>query len=183
MEANAFQESIFWVLAVATVGGAILVVHIQDVFRAALLLVASFLGIAGLFALLNAEFLAVVQVLIYAGAISVLVLFAVMLTRDVQHGSRSSAVQPVALTVSALLLGLLVWGIVEAQWNVLPRELPPVLEDVFLETPQRLGRLLVNDYVLPFEIAGVVLLAAVIGALALVREHEGPEGAGTEDGG
>ena len=104
---DVFQEAVFWVLAVATVGGALLVVHLRDVFRAALALGVTFLGIAGLFALLSAEFLAVVQVLIYAGAIAVLIIFAVMLTRDVAHGNPSTPVQVVALTVGALLLGLL----------------------------------------------------------------------------
>ena len=168
---NAFQEIVFWSLAALTVGGALAVVHVRNVFRAAMLLVVSFLGIAGLFVQLNAEFLAVVQVLIYVGAIAILLIFAVMLTRDVEHGSQSTPVQPVALTLSALLLSALVWSIVEAEWNVLPADLPGPLETVLVETPQTLGGLLVNEFVLPFEIAGVVLLAAVIGALALVRER------------
>jgi NADH-quinone oxidoreductase subunit J len=168
---NGFQEVVFWVLAIGTVGGAVLVVQLRDVFRAALMLVVSFLGMAGLFALLSAEFLAVVQVLIYGGAISVLIIFAVMLTRNVTQSSRGSVVQPLALVVGLMLLGLLSWGIVEAQWDVLPAQLPAVLQQVLVETPQRLGKLLVRDFVLPFEIAGVVLLAAVIGALALVRER------------
>lgn len=168
---NVFKEAVFWVLAVATVGGALLVVHLRDVFRAALALVVTFLGIAGLFALLSAEFLAVVQVLIYAGAIAVLVIFAVMLTRDVAHGNPGTPVQVVALTVGALLLGLLVWGIVEAEWDTLPAVLPQELQQALVETPQRLGGLLVRRFVLPFEIAGVVLLAAVLGALAIVRER------------
>ncbi len=166
-----FQEAVFWVLATVTVGAALLVVHVSDVFRAALLLVLSFLGVAGLFVQLNAEFLAVVQVLIYAGAISILVIFAVMLTRDVVHGNRSTPVQPVAMTMGALVLAVLVWGIVQTEWWVLPVDLPAPLETVLVETPQTLGRLLINEFVLPFEIAGVLLLAAVIGALALVREQ------------
>ena len=167
---NAFQELVFWSLAVLTVGGALMVVHLRSVFRAALMLVASFLGVAGIFVQLNAEFLAVVQVLIYAGAISILVIFAVMLTRDAEHSGRSTAVQPVALTIASLFLGVLVWAIIEAQWNVLPDDLPQPLETVLVQTPQVLGGLLVNEFVLAFEIAGVLLLAAVIGALALVRE-------------
>ena len=168
---NAFQEAAFWVLAIATIGGAVLVVHLQDVFRAALMLVVSFLGIAGLFVLLSAEYLAVVQVLIYAGAISVLIIFAVMMTRNVAQSSRGSAVQPVALLVTLFMLGLLVWGVIEARWQVLPGQLPVPLQQVLVETPQYLARLLLRDFVLPFEAAGVVLLAAVVGALALVRER------------
>ena len=168
---NAFQELVFWALAVVTVGGALLVVQLRDVFRAALMLVVSFLGIAGLFALLSAEFLAVVQVLIYAGAISVLLIFAVMLTRNVAQSSQGSTVQPIALVVVLMLFGLLAWGILDATWDALPGQLPAPLQQAFVETPQRLATLLVRDFVLPFEIAGVLLLAAVVGALALVRER------------
>ena len=95
-----FEDVAFWGLAALTVGGSLLVVHVRDVFRAAIFLVLSFLGVAGLYVMLSAEFLAVVQILIYVGAISVLIIFAVMLTRDVSHGNRSTLVQPAALTTS-----------------------------------------------------------------------------------
>ena len=91
---NLFSEIVFWALAVVTIGSAALVVHLRSIFRAALMLVVSFLGIAGIFAMVNAEFLAVVQVLVYGGGIAVLVIFAVMMTRDVDTGNRSTAVQP-----------------------------------------------------------------------------------------
>lgn len=168
---NLFQEIVFWTLAVVTVVGALLVVHTTNLFRAALLLVGTFLGVAGIFALLNAEFLAVVQVLIYGGGIAVLVIFAVMITRDVEQGNRETPVQPVALLVGAVLLAVLVYAIVQAEWRLLPDDLPAPIAEVFVDTPARLGRLLVSDFVLAFEIAGVLLLAVVIGALALVRER------------
>ncbi len=168
---NVFQEVSFWSLASIAVGGALLVVHTRNMFRAALLLVVSFLGVAGIFAQANAEFLAVVQVLIYGGGISVLVIFAVMLTRDLEHGNASTPVQPVGLAAAAALLGVLIYAIVQAQWTLLPDELPGPVEAVFVDTPAQLGRLLLSDFVLPFEIAGILLLAAVIGALALVRER------------
>lgn len=82
-----FQDVVFWLLSVLTIGAALGVVLVKDLFRAALLLVLVFISVAGLFVLLSAEFLAVVQVLIYAGAIAVLIIFAVMLTRDVQRGN------------------------------------------------------------------------------------------------
>ena len=167
---NLFGEIVFWALAVVTVGSALLVVTLRDVFRAALLLASTFMGVAGLFVMLNAEFLAVVQILVYVGAISVLLVFAVMLTKGVSEGNRGTPVQPVALTVAALLFGVLAWSIVQAEWDLLPADLPAPFEAVFITTPQVLGRLLISEYVLPFEIAGVLLLAAVVGALALVRE-------------
>ena len=168
---NVFSEIVFWTLAVASVGSAALVVHLRSIFRAALMLVASFLGVAGLFAMVNAEFLAVVQVLVYGGGIAVLVIFAVMMTRDVDTGNRSTAVQPVALVIGAVLLGALAYSIVQAEWTLLPDSLPGPIEAVFVDTPSALGRLLLSDYVLAFEAAGVLLLAAVIGALSLVRER------------
>ncbi|MDA1036438.1 MAG: NADH-quinone oxidoreductase subunit J [Chloroflexi bacterium] len=166
-----FQEIVFWLLAIVTVGAAVLVVHTQNMFRAALLLVVSFFGVAGIFVLLNAEFLAVVQVLIYAGGVSVLVIFAVMITSDVTEGNRSTPLQPAGLIAAVVLLGTLIFAIVQAEWTVLPDDLPVPLANVFADSTTALGSMLLNEFVLPFEIAGVVLLAAVIGALSLVRER------------
>ena len=166
-----FQELIFWLLVAVTVGAALLVVHLRDMFRAALTLVVSFLGVAGIFALVNAEFLAVAQVLIYGGGISILVIFAVMITRDVEEGNRSTPTQPAALGVAVLLLSALIYVIVQEEWQLLPDHLPGPLAEVFVDTPAALGRLLLRDFVLAFEAVGVLLLAAVIGALALVRER------------
>ena len=168
---NLFQEIVFWLLAAVSLGGALLVVHTQNMFRAALLLVVSFVGVAGIFALVNAEFLAVVQVLIYGGGVAVLVIFAVMVTSDIPEGNRSTRMQPPALVVVLGVLSALVFAVVQAEWAVLPDTLPDPLADVFVNTPAMLGQLLLNEYVLPFEIAGVALLAAVIGALSLVRER------------
>lgn len=168
---NLFTEIVFWTLAGTSIGAAVLVVHLRSMFRAALMLVVSLFGVAGLFAMANAEFLAVVQVLVYGGGIAVLVIFAVMMTRDVDQGNQSSHVQPVALMMGAVLLGALLYSIVQAEWGLLPDALPGPMEAVFVDSPARLGRLLLHDFVLAFEIAGVLLLAAVVGALALVREE------------
>ena len=172
-----FQDLLFWVIAAAAVGASLLVIHLQDVFRAALLLVVSFLAVAGIFVLLNAEFLAVVQVLIYAGAISILIIFAIMLTQDVQQGNRPNRLQPVALTVGSLLLAALVFTIARTDWlllanaRVVVAEGSPTVEAVLSDSTGFLGDLLLQDFVLPFEVASVLLLAAIIGALALVRER------------
>ena len=80
----------FWVLAVVCVAAALAVVLLQNVFRAALTLVLCFLAVAGLYVTLSADFLAAVQILIYVGGISILVILAVMLTREVQNGSPSN---------------------------------------------------------------------------------------------
>lgn len=168
---NAFKEFAFWTLAIVTVGGALGVIRTHNMFRAALLLVVSFVGVAGIFALVNAEFLAVVQLLVYAGGVAVLVIFAAMITTNVTEGNRSTSTQPFALAVSVALLLALIFAVVQAQWTLLPDDLPEPLAAAFVDTPAAIGRMLLNQFVLPFEITGVVLLAAVIGALSLVRER------------
>ena len=185
-----FQDVIFWVLAVGSVAAALGVVLLRDVFRAALLLVVVFLAVAGFFVMMNAEFLAVVQVLIYAGAIAILIVFAIMLTREVQQGNLPNRLQPAAVLFPALLLAALVFTAFDTDWNLLsdqPQELQDRVELVHTNTiggiPDELraevtgsdrsglGELLINDFVLPFEAASVLLLAAIIGALVLVRER------------
>ena len=188
-----FQDVVFWLLTVVAVGSALGVVLIRDLFRAALLLVAVFVAVGGYFVLLSAEFLAVVQVLIYAGAIAVLIIFAVMLTRDVQQGNPPNRLQIPAAVLAALLLAAMVTVAVDTQWNLLPESgrqtvdlvqtaavadiSPESLEQAGVADPGAqeaaqsagLADLLIGRFVLPFEAVSVLLLAALIGALALVR--------------
>ena len=187
-----FEEAIFWVLAVASVAAALGVVLVRDIFRAALLLVVVFLTVAGFFVMMNAEFLAVVQVLIYAGAIAILIIFAIMLTSEVQQGNLPNRLQAAAVLFPALLVAALIFAAFDTDWRLLedqPQELQDRIELVHTNTVSGipaedkaaigeaadrsgLGDLLINDFVLPFEVASVLLLAAVIGALVLVRERE-----------
>ena len=199
-----FQDVVFWLLTVVAVGSALGVVLIRDLFRAALLLVAVFVAVGGYFVLLSAEFLAVVQVLIYAGAISVLIIFAVMLTRDVERGNPPNRLQIPAGVLAALLLAALVTVAVDTQWNFLPDDgrqtvdlvqtgavanIPAeslaqagVTEAAEQEAVRTAGLadLLIGKFVLPFEAVSVLLLAALIGALALVRPR--PIGSGSAVG-
>jgi NADH-quinone oxidoreductase subunit J len=166
------QEFFFWVLAVTSVMAALGVVGVQDIFRAALLLVLTFLSVAGLFILLNAEFLAVVQVLIYVGAISVLIIFAVLLTRDVEQGNPSNRLRLPAFVGAGLLFLALTSAIVRTSWTEIPSESLARAEEVFTSTPQWLAGLLLREWALPFEAASVLLLAAVLGAVVLIRERQ-----------
>jgi NADH-quinone oxidoreductase subunit J len=187
------QDIAFWLLAVVAIGAALGVVLVKDLFRAALLLVLVFMAVAGFFVLLSAEFLAVVQVLIYAGAISILVIFAIMLTRDVQRGNLPNRLQIPAVLFAALLLSALVMVATDTGWNLIPEEDQARVELIqtsavatvteenleesgFTTPPEReaaknagLADLLIGDFVLPFEAVSVLLLASVIGALVLVR--------------
>lgn len=166
------QEFFFWALAVTSVMAALGVVGVQDIFRAALLLVLTFLSVAGLFILLNAEFLAVVQVLIYVGAISVLIIFAVLLTRDVEQGNPSNRLRLPAFVGAGLLFLALTSAIVRTSWPEIPSESLARAEEVFASTPQWLAGLLLREWALPFEAASVLLLAAVLGAVVLIRERQ-----------
>ncbi len=192
-----FQDVVFWFLAVLVVGGALGVVLIPDLFRAALLLVLVFVGVAGFFVLMSAEFLAVVQVLIYAGAVSILIIFGIMLTRDVQRGNLPNRWQIPAVLFSSLLLASLVVVAVGTNWELFSevdqsraeavqtsgvRTLTSAadlaaLERAGISSPEEqravqeagLADLLIGKFVLPFEGVSLLLLAAVIGALVLVR--------------
>ena len=170
-----FQELIFWVLAAVAVVGALGVVLLRDVFRSALLLVLVFLTVAGLFFLLAAEFLGVVQVLIYAGAISILIIFAIMLTQNVQEGNLPNRLQFAAVLLPALLLVALAFVAFDTDWRLIA-DLPAVggtaVEDVaFRDNTFTLSKLLLENYALAFASAGTLLLASIIGALSLVRDR------------
>ena len=194
-----FQDIVFWILAVLTIVAALGVVLVKDLFRAALLLVLVFIAVAGFFVLLSAEFLAAVQVLIYAGAISILIIFAIMLTRDVQRGNLPNRLQIPAATIAALLLAGLVVVAMETEWDlfsaldedraqaVQTSAVRTLVSTADIEALERAGfadvgertavqqaglaDLLLGDFVLPFEAVSLLLLAAVISALALVRSR------------
>ena len=168
-----FQDFIFWALAVGGVAAALGVVLLRDIFRAALLLIVVFLTIAGHFFLLAAEFVGVVQVLIYAGAISILIIFAIMLTQNVQQGNLPNRLQIPAVLLPALLLSALIFVFVDTDWR-LTEALPNgvnIVNLAFEDTTFKLSKLLLENYALAFGAAGALLLASIIGALSLVRER------------
>jgi len=158
-------DIVFWILAAVTVGAALAVVFLRDVFRAALCLVFLFFTIAGIYITLHADFLAVVQVLIYVGAISILIIVAIMLTREVWRGSPSGRLRIPALVVGLLLLGMLMFTAMSTKWHI--SDVPPQEP-----TTTAIGAGLFGDggFLLPVEIAAVLLLAAVLGAIVLIRE-------------
>ena len=158
-------DIVFWVLAVVTVGAALAVVLLRDVFRAALCLVLLFLMVAGVYITLHADFLAVVQILVYVGAISVLIIVGIMLTHEMWRGNPSGKLRIPALVVGLLLLGTLVFSVVTTEWRT--SDVPPQEP-----TTAAIGAFLFGEggFILPVEIAAVLLLAAVLGAIVLIRE-------------
>ena len=162
------EQGIFIVLSGITLFGAWVVITNRNLYRAALGLVLSFLGVAGLYALLNIGFLAVVQVMIYVGAIAILIVFAIMLTRSVmdREAVQSNSQWIVSAVAALLLFGLLAYMLlfrVADKWS-LSSAGPPQ------EPIVALGEALVTTYALPFEVASVLLLVALVGAIVIARE-------------
>jgi NADH-quinone oxidoreductase subunit J len=155
----------FWVLGIIAVLAALSVVLLRDVFRAALSLILCFLMVAGLYLTLSADFLAAVQILIYVGAISVLIILAIMLTREVQRGSPSNRFRLPAFFVAVLFFAGIAYAMLNTPWQI---SSTPPLEPT---TPAIAGLLFgEGGFILPVEIAPILLLAAILGAIVLVRE-------------
>ncbi len=175
---------LFWIIAIILVGSALLVVVLRNIVHSALALVVVFAMAAGIYLLLNAEFIAIVQILIYAGAVTILILFALMLTRTSNVRTNSNPTNK-WWWLGAIISTLLCAGIIYAvtlknqlstanvgggpgygpQNTACP--LPP-------NNVAYIGQLLYSpicySYVLPFEIASLVLLVAIVGAIVIGRE-------------
>ncbi|MFC1902124.1 NADH-quinone oxidoreductase subunit J [Chloroflexota bacterium] len=155
----------FWILAVVAVISALGVVLLRNIFRAALSLVLCFVTVAGLYITLSADFLAAVQILVYVGAISVLIILAIMMTRDVQQGSPSNKMKIPASIVAVVFLGIMIYTVVNTSWQIateapLTPTTAPLAFKLFSE----------GGFILPVEIAAVLLLAAILGAVVIARE-------------
>jgi NAD(P)H-quinone oxidoreductase subunit 6 len=155
----------FWVFGISAVVGALGVVAARRVFHNALFLVVALGSTAAIYVLLSADFLAAVQVLVYVGAIVILMLFAIMLT---PHSVELPAFAPggqqfAAALVALALFGLMAAAIVTGPWVLAARPLDQ-------PTSYDLGRGLLTTFVFPFELASLVLLVGMIGAILLARE-------------
>jgi len=167
-----FSIAIFYVLAAVILGSAILVVTLKNLVHCVLWLAVSFIAIAGLYMMLNADFLAMVQILVYAGAVCIMVVFAIMLTqrRDMGHSNLFNTQFKAAGLVA--LLTALVSGFmgVRTAWTVSGASAPP-------KTVEAIAELLLTKYVIPFEVAALLLLVALIGAIILAKEVQSDESA------
>ena len=155
----------FWILAVVAIVAALGVVLLGNVFRAALALVLCFLCVAGIYITLSADFLAAVQILIYVGAISVLIILGIMMTREVQRGSPANRLRIPAFLVAIVFLGVIIFTVLNTPWQIAattpttPTTAPLALK-LFGE----------DGFILPVEISAVLLLSAILGAVVLARE-------------
>jgi NADH-quinone oxidoreductase subunit J len=166
---------IFIVFAAITLLSGLFCVTTRNMFHAALYLVISLFGVAAMFAMLEASFLAAAQLIVYVGAVAILIIFAVMLTRGgagsqpAQRQFNSQAGLAAVVTVVTLFILL----------RVVPFFDYPVQNAVVpVDILTQLGHALVGDFVLPFEVASVLLLAALIGAIYIARERRKGEAEG-----
>jgi NAD(P)H-quinone oxidoreductase subunit 6 len=160
---------VFYLIAGITIASALGVAFSRNIVYSAFSLMGTFMGAAGLFVMLAADFIAVVQVLIYVGGILVLMLFAVMLTHriaDVRVSNRSVGNWP-ALLIVAAVGGVMARAVLRGTWHVVPAGTPQ-------PTTYGIGNQFLTTYLLPFELASVVLLAALIGAVVLSRKELKP---------
>jgi NADH-quinone oxidoreductase subunit J len=154
-------------VATFTAVSALIVVLSPNLFHNALALVATFFGVTGVYVLLEAEFLAVSQVLIYVGAISTLITFAIMLTRGMMFGVTSPTNQN--MLISAIIAPLLFFVLLGILNTVAWPEVGAALPDGELIIAN-LGQLFVSTYLIPFELMALLLLVALAGALMLARD-------------
>lgn len=166
MSGLSLGDLVFYLLAVVTILSAAGVACSSNIVYSAFSLLGTFMGVAGLYVLLAADFVAVVQVLIYVGGILVLMIFAVMLTHriaDVRISNRSVGRLPAVILV-ACLGGVMAKAVLSTTWHAVAPGTPS-------PTTYGIGNAFLGDYVLPFELASVVLLAALIGAVVLSRKE------------
>jgi NADH-quinone oxidoreductase subunit J len=155
----------FYILAATTVVCAGVTIMVRDLLQAVLFLALTFVGIAGIYIVLSADFVAVAQVLIYAGAIAVLMTFAVMLTPAADRMNSETKFQGPALILAGLLLAVIVFVIYDTDWQISGRS-------EFVTTAASLGEAFMKPYVVPFEVASVLLMTAMVGAIVLTKEEE-----------
>ena len=162
-----WDDLLFLALAGVMIGASLLVVTMRDIIRCGLAMIVAFGALAGLYVMAGAPLVAGAQVLVYIGAISVLILFAIMLTQDKAGPSRLVfQTQAVPAAIAAVLLAILIAVTVTAtDW-------PQTASRIWTST-RELAAKLFTDYVLPFEVVSVLLLAAVIGGVFLAKRERG----------
>jgi NADH:ubiquinone oxidoreductase subunit 6 (subunit J) len=161
----------FYMFEATVLLGGLGVVLVRSTVYAALFLIVSLLGVAGLYILLSVEFLALVQILVYGGAVMVLVLFALMLTRvnDLAGGTgqgSDGAQRPLAAVAALALFGTFIAMFSQTEW---PRDVGQITTVPFTS----IGDALFGQWSVPFEIASAVLLVALVGAVVIAMQEEG----------
>ena len=173
-----FDQLLFYLSGLLTLGGALLVCTVRNLMHACLYLLATLMGLAGLYATLGADFLAAVQLVVYAGGVVILMLFAIMLTGGVKEAvnrfglikvppmgnKRTIVLSLLTVSVIALVLAKLFFSIVEQK--------PLVKQQPYEPTVETIGMLLISDHILIFEISSILLLGVLIGAAVIARPRK-----------
>ncbi len=165
-----WNDLLFLVLAAMMLGSALLVVTMRDIIRCGLAMILSFASLAGLYVMAGSPFIAAAQVLTYIGAISVLVLFAIMMTQTKAGPSRlvfQTQAFPAAIASVVLALVLAV-SVAATDWGA--------ATSVIWTQTEQLASVMFGEYVFAFEIVGVLLLAAVVGAVFIAKRERGADG-------
>ena len=160
-------DALFWLFAAVMIGSAFLVVTMRDIIRCGLAMIVCFGSLAGIYVILGAPLIAAAQVIVYIGAISVLILFAIMLTQTKDAPSRLVfQTQAVPAAIAAIIIAVvLALAIGATDWGEAAKRVRL--------TAEAMSSVLFNSFVLPFEIVSVLLLAAVIGGVYLAKREPG----------
>lgn len=158
----------FFILSLFAIGGAVFMINLTNVMHMALSLAFTFLSVAGIYFLLDAEFVGVVQILIYTGAITILMLFGIMLTKHKKALAEKR--HPIREWGAFLLVGLLFGMIIFTIYQV-PIDHPTQTQSQEYSVAG-LGEMIFTDYVIAFELTSILLLVALIGAILLARREE-----------
>jgi NADH-quinone oxidoreductase subunit J len=175
-----FAQLLFLMSALLTVGGAIAVAVTKNIMHSCIFLLASLIGMAGLYATLGADFVAVTQIMVYVGGIVILMLFAVMLTGGKDFVSRAQNLLGLAPAMGnkwtyavGTLVGLVFFATnIKLIMNVVHVNAPKTFGNEFPSTVDQIGHLLVKDHVLAFELSSVLLLGALVGAAIIARPRK-----------
>jgi NADH:ubiquinone oxidoreductase subunit 6 (subunit J) len=159
-------QPVFYLLTFIILVASMLVVTLKNIFHSALFLILTLFAVAGIYILLDAEFLAAVQVLIYVGAVAVLMIFAIMLTSQMTSTriKQSNEQVVVAFFICAGFLLSSLGSVHGTVWRLVEIAMPE-------NNTLTLGKYLMTEYVLPFEVVSILLLAAMIGAIVLARRE------------
>ena len=162
-----WEDALFWILAAVMLGSGLLVVTMRDIIRCGLAMIVCFGALAGIYVVLGAPLIAATQVIVYIGAISVLILFAIMLTQTKDAPSRLVfQTQALPAAISAVITAVVIALAVSAtDWAEVPERIRVATD--------ALSQVLFNDFILAFEVVSVLLLAAVIGGVFLAKREPG----------
>jgi NADH-quinone oxidoreductase subunit J len=161
----------FFVLAICIFAGAVFMLFMNNVVHMVFSIAFTFLSIAGIYVLLQAEFVAVVQVIVYTGAISILAVFGIMLTRHdgKEEEKKRSGHTIFALLVVVAFIGLIIWSVQGAPWGDHAADYDQ------MQNTKEIGKALFTQYVIPFELTSVLLLVALVGSIILAKEEDKSE--------